>query len=580
MKLVLAALFSLGLASSTAAQCGAELLTASDGQSSDHFGGDVDLAGDLFSGYVAIVGAAGDDDGASDAGAAYVLRGGFGPWAEEQKLSRPVPGTNYHFGQAVAIDGDVAVCGVPDDDDIASKAGSVDVFRFDGATWNHEQQLTASDAAASDRFGWAVDVRGSVIVVGAKFDDDTQSNSGSVYVFRFDGSSWVEEQKLVAPDPAQHAQFGDAVAMDGDGIVVGAWQDDDAGPLTGAAYVFHYDGGSWGLEGKLNASDQDQFHLFGRSVTINGDLVVCGAPGADVGALQAGAAYAFRRSGTTWTETAKIVADSPLAGAEFGWAVHLFDGFEDRLVVGAPRNDFPLSEGGSISAFYYPDTFGLWNQFEESGWDNATGDHLGRSVVLGEGFSLAGAPDADTADGVDAGGLFTVSYDAFACGGGSNSCDCSGGNSPCGNVSSSGRGCRNSNPNGLGARLYSSGGSSISFDSFELFVQDAALNKPGLLLAGTASLGPFGIATVPESAGVFCVAGTTRRDDVVITDGTGRASFPDFLGAPFGQLDIVISGTANYYTYWFRDPGTAAGCGTDGPQADFNFSNAVGAIWN
>jgi len=185
-----------------------------------------------------IVGSGDEEKTLNAAGSAYIFRPTAGSWVEEQELTRPIAGSSYHFGQAVAIDGDGAVCGAPDDDDFASRAGSIELFHFKGMSWVHSQRLPASDTAASDRFGWSVDIAGNALVVGAKFDDDVVSSSGSAYVFRCNGVTWVQDQKLTAPDPAQNAQFGNAIAMDDNLIVVGAWQDDDAGFFTGGADAF------------------------------------------------------------------------------------------------------------------------------------------------------------------------------------------------------------------------------------------------------------------------------------------------------------------------------------------------------
>ncbi len=163
---------------------------------------------------------------------------------------------------------------------------------------------------------------------------------------------------------------------------------------------------------------------------------------------------------------------------------------------------------------------------------------------------------------------------------GANSCDCSGGNSPCFNVSGAGRGCPNSNPDGLGAALVGAGDASISGDTFSMSVTSAAPSKPGLILSGTNNLGPNGVATVPDNAGVFCISGQTARGAVVFTDAAGAASFPDFQGAAYGAHINVTVGGESSYAYWFRDPGTAAGCTGDTPGADFNFSNAHSVTWN
>ena len=162
---------------------------------------------------------------------------------------------------------------------------------------------------------------------------------------------------------------------------------------------------------------------------------------------------------------------------------------------------------------------------------------------------------------------------------GESDCDCTAANGACATVSEPGRGCPNSNANGLGARLAGMGNAELGADTFSLAVTDAAPSKPGLILSGTASLGPNGLGTIPDSAGLLCVGGSTRRGSVVLTDANGAASFPDFHGAPYSSSDIVGLGVAISYTHWFRDPNTASGCVGDTASSDFNFSNGWTVTW-
>jgi hypothetical protein len=162
---------------------------------------------------------------------------------------------------------------------------------------------------------------------------------------------------------------------------------------------------------------------------------------------------------------------------------------------------------------------------------------------------------------------------------GASDCDCTAANGPCSTVSGSGRGCPNSNINALGAQLIGSGNATLGADTFSMTVTDAAPLKPGLILSGDATLGPNGFGTIPDSAGLLCVGGSTRRGSVVLTDANGAASFPDFQGAAYGDSDIVGVGVSVSYTHWFRDPGTANGCVGDTGSSDFNFSNGWTVTW-
>src|SRR5262245_21823419 len=77
-----------------------------------------------------------------------------------------------------------------------------------------ETRLTASDAAANDQFGWSVSVSGDTVVVGALGDD----NTGSAYVYVRTGGGWIQQQKLTASDAAANDRFGRSVAIDGNTI--------------------------------------------------------------------------------------------------------------------------------------------------------------------------------------------------------------------------------------------------------------------------------------------------------------------------------------------------------------------------
>ena len=146
---------------------------------------------------------------------------------ELQKLFASDGESSEHFGISVAMDGDIAVIGAPWDDDACPEiptcySGSAYVFRFDGSTWVQEQKLLPKDGAYNDWFGFSTGISGDTIIVGMFFDDDNGSSSGSAYIFRYNGSVWVQTQKLLPSDGAQNDMFGRSVAIDGDRAVIGA----------------------------------------------------------------------------------------------------------------------------------------------------------------------------------------------------------------------------------------------------------------------------------------------------------------------------------------------------------------------
>ena len=209
-------------------------------------------------------------------------------------------------------------------------------------------KLTASDAAAEDFFGTYVAVDGNTAVVGAVGDDNPGNFVGSAYVFVRAGTTWREEAKLTASDGGSGDWFGRSLDVVGDTAVVSAYFDDDAGSSSGSAYVFTRSGTMWTEEAKLTASDAARGDLFGVSVSVDGDTSVVGANEDDDAGGSSGSAYVFTRAGTTWTEEAKLTASDAAGGDNFGISVAI-DG--NTIVVGAYSDINAGIRGGSVYVF-------------------------------------------------------------------------------------------------------------------------------------------------------------------------------------------------------------------------------------
>jgi len=106
------------------------------------------------------------------------------------------------------------------------------------AGWWEQTKLLASDGATSDNFGRTVSVSGDYAIVAAYLDDDKGSGSGSAYIFKRDGTSWSQQAKLLASDGDANDEFGVSVSVSGDYAIVGADYDDDNGSDSGSAYIF------------------------------------------------------------------------------------------------------------------------------------------------------------------------------------------------------------------------------------------------------------------------------------------------------------------------------------------------------
>lgn len=215
-------------------------VTASNGVDNDSFGNVVDLDGDT-----AVIGTAGyyfDTDGtAVQSGTAYAFtRDSNGVWTE-QELDPSVNVDTEWYGRAVAVSGDTIAVGAYGDSDVASFAGATYLFKRDSAgVWTLQQKITASDGANNDKFGFSLDLDGDNLVVGAYTDDDNGTDSGSAYVFTRDANGlWNEQLKLLSSDGVDYDYFAFSVGISASSVLTGAYFNDTAlGTNSGAAYVF------------------------------------------------------------------------------------------------------------------------------------------------------------------------------------------------------------------------------------------------------------------------------------------------------------------------------------------------------
>jgi FG-GAP repeat len=233
---------------------------------------------------------------------------------DQARLAASDGGTDDHFGISVDVDGDTALVGAhywwgPQ----YLNRGAAYVFVRSGATWVQQAKLVSDrlENPHTNSFGFCVALSGDTAFVGAPTDGDVplnQSSRGSVYVFTRSGTSWSEQAKLTPSFGEASDEFGISVALDGDTALVGAHLSIvDRHVNAGAAYVFMRTGSTWSEEAKLTASDGDDDDFFGARVALSGDTCLVGAHEDDIGDNQdQGSAYVFARSGSTWVEQAKL----------------------------------------------------------------------------------------------------------------------------------------------------------------------------------------------------------------------------------------------------------------------------------
>lgn len=366
-------------------------LKASNTGLGDQFGYSVAISGDTV-----VVGAFAEDSNATGvngdqtnnsamtSGAAYVFARVGGVWSQQAYLKASNTEQEDRYGYSVSVSGDIVVVGAPEEDsgtmgvngnganNTAFESGAAYVYVRNAGVWSQQAYLKPLDTWSTDWFGCAVGASGDSVVVGARFEnsnamgvngnafDASQLDSGAAYVFVNVAGVWSQQAYLKASNTWGNDQFGTAVAIGGDTVVVGAWGEDsnatgvngnqannDAG-ASGAAYVYSRSGGVWSQQAYLKASNTQGGDHFAISVAIGGDVVVVGAQNEDGGATgvngndadesvnNGGAAYVFTRNGSFWSPHAYLKASNTGQNDSFGKDVST-DGA--TVVVGAWSED-------------------------------------------------------------------------------------------------------------------------------------------------------------------------------------------------------------------------------------------------
>jgi len=367
-------------------------LLPSDGAASDYFGYSVSLDGDT-----ALIGAYYDEDNGEHSGSAYVFTRTGTTWAQQAKLLAS-DGTAYDlFGSSVSLSGDTALIGAVDDDN-GVDSGSAYVFTRTGTTWTQQAKLLASDGAADDLFGYSVALSGDTALIGAVCDDDGR---GSAYVFARTNTTWTLQQKLLSPDGTINDFFGGSLSLSGDTALISVHGDDDNGAQSGSAYVFTRSGTTWAQQAKLLASDGAAIDYFGYSVSLSGDTALIGADGDDDNGVDSGSAYVFTRTGTTWAQQAKLLASDGAVYDSFGWSVSLSG---DTALIGTPFDDDNGNSSGSAYVFTRIGT--SWIQSAKLlAADGAAADRFGWRVSLSGNTALFGVR-WDEDNGVNSGSAY------------------------------------------------------------------------------------------------------------------------------------------------------------------------------
>ncbi len=350
------------------------------------FGASLVLSGDILA-----VGDPYDSQAGEEAGSVTIFQSSpGGEWTELITLTASDSKAGDHFGRNLALAGDRLVVGAPFDGDYGGNGGSAYIFeRNQGGAdaWGQVARLSGDGLHSWDNFGWAVSVDGDTIVIGAY----TSAPGGLVYIFERDAGgpgAWGNTAQLIADAPVYGAGFGEAVSLEGDILAIGAYA---GGDYSGYVYIFQRIPGTtqWQRLTRFRATDTSAYHFFSYSLALDNWTILAGAPGAD--GLK-GAAYIFTADPgqpDTWTERARLAASDGALGDNFAFQLDLSG---DYALVGSPVHD----SGAGAAYIYVKDQAGTnaWGEIAHlQGDDTQPGDEFAYWVAVDDHMAAAGAPN-------------------------------------------------------------------------------------------------------------------------------------------------------------------------------------------
>lgn len=265
--------------------------------------------------------------GSSGVGAVFVFDLVDGVWTPTAEID----GTFVTFGTDVALRGDRLAIGTP------LVTGSVRVYQFDGTTWALDQSISESTST----FGTSVALDDDRLVVGAPGD---AFDTGRAYVYSRASGRWALDGTIVPAGASTFAQFGTDVSLQGERIAVGAWANQSA-TATGSVFVFDRVSGLWTQAARLDNPAGRTNDRFGQAVALQGDRILIGAPDSSVSAPGGGMLYLARRGTGTWTTGTTVAPAGIKPGDQLGAAV-AFEG--NRVVAVAAGEDDAADNAGVV----------------------------------------------------------------------------------------------------------------------------------------------------------------------------------------------------------------------------------------
>lgn len=258
-------------------------------QANDEFGHDVSINGDWIA-----IGVPKDDDLNANSGAVWMYEFDGTNWTYHSTLTSAFTEFGEElFGYSVSVNGARLAVGSPLDDDAATDAGNAFIYDYDGTNWNFTEKLVPSDGGNSFSFGFDLELDQDQVIVGAYGGNPNLLSAGAAYIYQFDGSNWNEQQIIFSNDATADDWFGYKVGIDGETAIMSAINDDDNGTSSGSVYVYRWDQTEWIQEFKVISNDGNNGDEYGNAIAIDDLDFIVGAYKRDISGSNSGKGYAY-----------------------------------------------------------------------------------------------------------------------------------------------------------------------------------------------------------------------------------------------------------------------------------------------
>ncbi len=360
----------------------------------------------------------GSRDGSDNMGAAFIFTRTAGIWSQQQKIVKTMRTASDNFGVAVAVSGETVAIGSREAAD--SKKGAVYVYTLSGTVWSLEQKVIANDRENFAEFGFSVALEGETLLVGSPESTvGDHSKAGAAYVFTRVGGIWSQQAKLTDPTPGAESEFGKIVALSGDTAVVAAPEHSETSvDVVGLVMVFTRSGTTWTEQQRLKGTTYGMvaYDRFGTAIAVDGDILVVGTRDKNVGGVgRAGTAHVFTRTDSTWTGV-EVQPDGTNSMAMFGVSVVVNSGVV--YVASVFRTTPVAANSGVVYVYSLKDT--TWTLSNTTIVPDATDTQA--NMMFGAGLAVDGTETAATlivgsdnpAIGTDVGQAFVFSVQIIA----------------------------------------------------------------------------------------------------------------------------------------------------------------------